>query len=269
MSEFDIDSAWQLAQAAARLGGSLAAGGKASWVKHKSGNRGLVTELDYKSEQAIVDLLRRESPFPVLGEESGLQGSSGEYCWVVDPIDGTTNLARNIPLFSTSVALLAGSSTKGYRSVVGVIYESVRDECFHAAVGRGAFLNEAPISVSSVHDIQAAVVFVNHGYAKEARERAAEVVERLIPYLYLRKLGTTALELAYVAAGRADSFVCSGDELWDFAAGVVLIEEAGGSVTDWHGRSWNGKSDFILASNGILGEKLVDHVSDLQRPTTG
>lgn len=253
----DLQLAIRAAQAGAEVVARASRTGREAEVK--AGDKGLVTETDRASERAILEVIRSHSPHPVVGEEGGQTGGTSDTYWIVDPIDGTTNFARGIPLFAVSVALL-----QGHEALVGVILDPIRQECFYAEKGRGAYVNGRPIRVSSNQNLASSTVFVNHGYPKEDRERFVAVVSRLAENFFIRKFGTTALELAYVANGLVDAFICSGDELWDFAAGVRLIQEAGGRFTDWQGRDWDGSTSFILLSNGLLHDYLSDKIGDLQ-----
>ena len=113
-------------------------------------------------------------------------------------------------------------------------------------------------------DPSLAVIYLTHGYAAEHRQRYGQALARFAETSYPRTLGSTAVELSFVGAGCGDAWICSGDELWDFAAGMILVEEAGGRVSDWHGSDWDGESTFTIVSNGAIHGFLIDTVSDLQ-----
>jgi myo-inositol-1(or 4)-monophosphatase len=149
-------------------------------------------------------------------------------------------------------------------SQVGVVYQPLGQKLYYAELGKGAFLNGAPISVSGKSNPAEAILLINHGYRQSDMERCVAVIQRLGPQYETRKFGATALELAWLAQGLADAFLCSGDELWDYAAGMLLIREAGGQVTDWRGHHFNGESSYMCASNGIFHSQLVNAVHDLQ-----
>jgi myo-inositol-1(or 4)-monophosphatase len=197
--------------------------------------------------------------FPVLGEEGGEQGGSGDVRWVVDPIDGTTNLARGVPLYCISIALL-----DRHTGLVGVVYDPQRDELFHGAKGQGAFLGNQPISVSSTLDAATTLFCISHGYDTEDRQRCGELARRLITTNYLLQLGSTALELCYVACGRVDAYISSGEELWDYAAALTLVTEAGGQITNWRGAPWDGSHSYLLAGGESARRQLVQTIGDLQ-----
>jgi myo-inositol-1(or 4)-monophosphatase len=251
----------KLAIEAVQRGGEVAADAfrAVHEVEVKPEGKGIVTEADKASEKAIIDVLRSGSPHAVLGEESGRTGDSSECVWVVDPIDGTTNFAKGVPLYVVTVALLRGSEV-----ILGATYHPTTSETFYAERAKGAYVNGRRMGVSARREGTPAIVFLDHGYHPEDRNRFATVTERLAAHCSLRSLGATALAMAFVACGWGDAFVCSGDEIWDFAAGIVLIQEAGGRLTDWRGERWNGRHSFIFASNGTIHEDILQHLSDLQ-----
>ncbi|MBI2622885.1 MAG: inositol monophosphatase [Candidatus Levybacteria bacterium] len=229
-------------------------------IKNKEGgNKGIVTEIDEKSEEAIIQYLRENSNYPIFTEEAGTIKGKGNMCWIIDPLDGTTNFARGIPLFAISIALLKSDQVQ-----LGVVYNPIINECFYAELGKGAYLNSEPIKISDKNDLQGSVIFANHGYGKHDKELFVEVIKKLSPFSSIRKFGTTALELCYVAKGSAEAFLSAGDELWDYAAGVILIQEAGGRVTDWNGKDWNNSNSYILASNGSNHEELLKALTGMQ-----
>lgn len=229
-------------------------------ARSKEGGKGEVTATDRAAEAAILELLDAESEHAILSEESGGVRDPEAARWVVDPLDGTTNYSRKLPLFCVSIGLMHGR-----RPELGVVLNPLTGDWYAAERGRGCYRNGEPARVSDKADPATAVVFLQHGYQAPDRQRFAAVAQRLAVTSYARDLGTTALELAYVASGSADGHVCSGDELWDFAAGMVLVEEAGGRVTDWRGHPWDGESTYTLISNGHIHQYLVAAVGDLQQ----
>jgi myo-inositol-1(or 4)-monophosphatase len=204
-------------------------------------------------------MLQANSSYAIMSEETSPDESSRDLSWIVDPIDGTTNFASKIPLFAVSVALLRDQDV-----ILGVILNPMTDECFYAEKGKGAYLNGQPLQVAAKTDPGATILFLNHGYPATDRKRYATLADRLGTTFFVRTFGPTALELCYLARGCAAGFICSGDELWDFAAGIVLVEEAGGKVTDWKGRHWDRSTSFILASNTSCHEELIAQIADLQ-----
>lgn len=227
-------------------------------ARQKDGSRGLVTETDLAAETAILAVLAANSNYGVLSEESGEQISDSELRWIVDPLDGTSNFARGIPQFAVSIALARGSEL-----LIGVISDPVTGDCFFAERGKGAFCNAERLTVSSNVDPARAMIVVNHGYRPEDRILYAKAVSKFMLESYMRKLGSTAMELAYVARGHLDVWICSGDELWDFAGGLVIVQEAGGKVTDWSGRPWDGSTRDIVVTNSVLHDYTIERLSGL------
>lgn len=221
--------------------------------------KGFVTEVDTESEKAILEELQSHSTYSIYTEEAGkIQGDAkGE--WIIDPLDGTTNFLCSIPLFAVSIAL-----KKGNDIVLGVVVNPISGELFYAERGKGAFFNEKPIHVSDHVELKNSCIFPNHGYDAESTKNYVEVIKRLATNSYLRQFGSSALELCYVARGNVDGFICSGDELYDYAAGLVILEEAGGKVTDWNGGKWSSDNNFILASNAKMHEDLIVSLRGIQ-----
>ncbi len=250
----------QLAIKAALAAGDLIVERFSSDIKfeQKGEMKGLVSDTDILAEKEIIRLLKI-SGYPVLGEESKLMNNPGELYWIIDALDGTTNFVRNLPLFGVSLALMSR-----YEVLLGVIYNPWTKECYYAEKGNGSFLNGNPIKIANNIPLSASILFINHGYDFVDRERYALLADRLAVEYSVRTLGSTALELCYVAKGVADAFICSGDELWDFAAGILVVCEAGGKLTDWKGHPWNGSHSFVFASNGVIHDKLIPLIQDLQ-----
>lgn len=221
--------------------------------------KGVVTEVDHESERVIVDIIQSKSNYPILGEEGGLRGEKGNTYWVIDPLDGTTNFTRKIPLCAVSIALI-----KNNQVVVGVVSSPLLNEYYSASKENGAYCNDQKIKVSDVSSVKESLIFINSGYGYEDRKRSSEVSARLGINATPRKFGSSAIELCYVAKGSAEAFLCSGDELWDYAAGILIVEEAGGVVTDWLGRKWDNSNSFIFASNGRIHREIIQSVKDLQ-----
>lgn len=214
----------------------------------------LVTEADQASEALILERLRSHFPtHSVVAEESGGTQNGSEFCWYVDPLDGTTNFAHGFPAFAVSLGLARAGAL-----VCGVIYDPLHRELFEAERGSGAFLNGRRIRVSGVtrlHDSLAATGF-------PSRKRHLNVN---IHFYYqvamishgVRRAGSASLDLAYVAAGRLDAFWEFGLNPWDMAAGVLLVEEAGGKVSDMLGGPFSLRGPHLLADNGRLHDELL------------
>ncbi len=219
----------------------------------KDGGKGLVTQTDLEADRAISEVLGTNSEYPVLSEESGQSGESGGPMWVVDPLDGTNNFARSIPLFTVSVGLMNGNE-----SLVGVIIDPVNQKEYYAVKGGGAFCNGEQLVLPNFDTEYIPMLFLNHGYARIDRERFKNVTGKVAANYNTLKLGSTALELCYVANGSVDAFITSGDELWDFAAGAVIAAEAGCKFTDWQGNPWDGKAKQLLFARPEIQPQLLD-----------
>lgn len=235
------------------------------------GERDLVTEADKESERVVLGILRKEFPdYPVLAEESGMvsaesvgEGEGPEMMWIVDPLDGTTNYAHGLPVFAVSIGL-----AKGGVPVAGVVYDPVRDEMFWAEQGRGAYLNEDRIQVSDVTRVERALL--SAGFPYNVAESDIDNLDHFHTFSKcaqaVRSFGSAALDLCCVACGRQDGFWEYDLKPWDTAAGAVLVEEAGGRITNFAGGSWAYDADTIVASNGLIHAQMIDLLS---RGTTG
>lgn len=220
---------------------------------HHKGEIDLVTEVDLKSEALIVALLE-SSGLPILGEEMAKTEPTGRY-WLVDPLDGTTNYAHRFPWFAPSIALM-----EDREPVLGVIYHVMLDELFWAEKGSGAYLNNQKIKVSEVKVLKDAVLATGFPYG--VHEQPDKVVGAFRDFLIkaqgVRRAGAAALDLAYVACGRFDGFWEPLLKPWDTAAGILLVKEAGGLVTNYRGEAFDPFQNHILASNGLIHQELVD-----------
>ena len=214
-------------------------------IKTKSSPQDLVTAADIESERVIARTVAEAFPdHNLLGEEGGDQGRDSEWLWVVDPIDGTTNYARHIPYFSTSIAVYHRGEP-----VFGLVANPVVDETFFAVRGQGAFLNDAPIRASSVTALDQAVLITGFYYDRGRNiDLTLEAIRRFYEHgiMGLRRLGSAALDLCYVAAGRADGFFEIGLNAWDFAAGAFIAQQAGAVVTDAFGRALSLKKSYVV-----------------------
>ena len=223
----------------------------------KKGVIDLVTEVDLACERMIRALIAERHPdHDVLAEELG--GPSGRersrYCWIVDPLDGTTNFAHGLPIFCCTVALEIDG-----RLEVGAVYDPTRDELFTAERGRGAFLDGSRIQVSGTGALIDALLVTGFPYTlqEQMRELAGLFVAFLGEARAVRRLGSAALDICYVAAGRMDGFWEQGLNAWDIAAGVLLVEEAGGRVTSLDGGPFELRTGSIVASNGPIHDEML------------
>ena len=215
----------------------------------------LVTEADRASERLIVERLLSHFPtHSIVAEEGGGQQTESEYRWYVDPLDGTTNFAHGFPAFNVTMAL-----EKGGELIAGVVYDPVRDEMFAAERGAGAYLNQRPIRVSKVSKIQASLVATGFPSRKRHENVNVHFYYQLAMLSHgVRRAGSAALDLAYVACGRLDAFWEFGLNPWDMAAGVLLIREAGGVCTDMRGGPLNLRGPHVLADNGLVHEEIIE-----------
>jgi myo-inositol-1(or 4)-monophosphatase len=224
---------------------------------HKKGTIDLVTEVDVAVERMIRALIAERHPdHDILAEELG--GPTGaipsRYCWIVDPIDGTTNFAHGVPLFCCTVALEIDG-----RLEVGAVYDPSRDELFTAVRGQGAYLNGTRMHVSTTATLIDSLLVTGFPYA--VQEKMTELVGLFALFLgearAVRRLGSAALDICYVAAGRMDGFWEQGLNAWDIAAGVLLVEEAGGRVTSLDGGPFLLRTGRIVASNGPVHDEML------------
>ncbi len=226
-------------------------------VDTKSSDVDIVTQVDRLCETAIREIVLAAYPdHVVLGEEQGT-GSAGtadaRYRWIVDPLDGTVNYAHGFPFFCVSIALEIDG-----RVEVGVVYDGLRDELFSAVAGRGALLNGRPLRVSDETVPKRALLGTGFAYVDDTIHRNVEVFGRVLPQVRsIRRPGSAALDLCSVAAGRLDGFWELGLNPWDVAAGILLIQEAGGTVTLADGSPYRLGEPSLVASNGHLHGKLL------------
>ncbi len=231
--------------------------GKISSIERKGGEAtNLVTEVDRQSEQLIHSILRSHYPdFGFLGEESGAHEHQSEYRWIVDPLDGTVNYAHALPLYSVSIALEYNGEV-----VVGVIYDPSHDELYAAVKGQGAYLNNERISVSKTSVLIESLLVTGFPYdvRKELEYHLKPFREFLIEGQAIRRLGSAALDLAYVACGRFDGFWEGKLNPWDMAAGVLLVTEAGGMWTDYEGNPSTIYNSKLLTTNGHIHHQMLE-----------
>jgi myo-inositol-1(or 4)-monophosphatase len=232
--------------------------GRAIQITHK-GDIDIVTEADLAAERLIMERIRSYYPrHAILAEESGaslaINDQQSEFKWIVDPLDGTTNYAHGYPCFCVSIAL----EHQG-RIEIGVIYDPVRDEVFAAERGFGAALNGRSIRVSEIDDLNRAMLCTGFPYDVRERGDFARHFSNFIMHAQaVRRDGSAALDLAYVACGRFDGFWEEGLRPWDVAAGVLLVEEAGGRVSRYDGSTFDIYTPPIMTSNGLVHEAMME-----------
>ncbi len=225
----------------------------------------LVTAADRASEKLIVERLRSHFPsHGIVAEEGGGIDSSSEYCWFVDPLDGTTNFAHSFPFFNVTLGLAQAGEM-----IAGVVFDPVRQEMFTAERGAGAYLNNRRIRVSQCRRV--ADSLASTGFPSRKRHHNINIhfyYQLAMASHGVRRTGSAALDLAYVAAGRLDFFWEFGLKPWDMAAGTLLVAEAGGRVSDMRG-SGHGvtTSDSLLADNGTLHDEILACFAEIFRGT--
>lgn len=225
-------------------------------VKYKK-HKEPVSLVDYASNDIIISHLSRTFPkHNILSEESdgALEATIGNgTTWIIDPLDGTSNFIAGIPIFGLTIALVEKKEIK-----IGIIYDPVHDEMFVAEKGRGATLNGKKMYVSKRDVVRGAMLFAGRGYRANDKMRHGKVIYALEKTTtYFRRLGCASIMLSSVASGRADSVILTGSKPWDTVAGILLIREAGGKVTDYCGKRWTLKSPDLLATNGKIHKRLV------------
>lgn len=245
----------QFTESIARKAGDILRGGYGN-VRHiqQKGEIDLVTEFDKRSEEVIISAIQREFPeHGILAEESGRNETISEYQWVIDPLDGTTNFAHGIPIFSVTMALFQYSSP-----ILGVTFDPLRDEMFSAEAGRGAMLNHHPIHVSSETNLERAVISTGFPYdlRTNPQNNFAQFVQFQRRTTAVRHLASAALDCAWTAMGRLDGYWEFGVQPWDIGAGVLLVREAGGRVTSIDREDNFLSQASILVSNGLLHEQM-------------
>lgn len=230
-------------------------------IQTKDGKHNLVTEYDNAIEDLIISYLSQVFPdHRFLGEESGLSSeNAGAITWIIDPIDGTVNFAHRIPVFTISIA-----ATFDNQVLTGVVFDPLRHELFVAEKNQGAFLNGKKLSVSKKRLLSESVL--GTGFPYNVSENPLNCLEDFVTFskmgLPIRRLGSAALDLAYVAAGRFDGFWEVSLKPWDFAAGKLLIEEAGGMITNYSNEAIESfEESSIVASNSNIHSQILSHLS--------
>jgi len=228
-------------------------------IMHK-GEINLVTNVDFECERRILELLGNEYPDDeVISEEKANTYESGKNRWIVDPLDGTTNYAHGYPFFCTSIAYEVDGEV-----IVGVVYNPIMDELFFARKGEGSFLNGERLGVSAIKEIKQALLVTGFPYdvVTNPNNNLNHWAAFIMRAQALRRDGSAGLNLSYVAAGRFDGFWEMRLSPWDMAAGVLIVREAGGTVTSLSGETFSLFSGGILASNGLIHKRMLDVIRE-------
>lgn len=220
-------------------------------------DQSITTLADKESEAVIKKIIGTAYPeHSIFGEETGMTGEKSDYVWHVDPIDGTRNFANGIPIFAVSIALVYNDEL-----IVGVVYNPVSRSLFYAEKGKGAYLNDKKISISK-DDRNRAIVTVSPSQKDPDKKLLRELMYYFPKNVVrsVRDLGCAALELAYVARGGLEANIDIGLYTYDFAAGLMLVQEAGGKITNFDGKPWKFPENYFIASNGVFHDLLVEEV---------
>ena len=229
-------------------------------ISNKEGINNLVTEVDHASEQVIIATIKESFPdHQILSEECGELYQDSQYKWIIDPIDGTVNFANRIPICCVSIGLEHNG-----KMILGGIYNPFMNELFIGERGQGATLNDKQIRVSERKEVASACLVTGFPYTfLDEPNGPLEVFDRFIRKgVPVRRLGSAAIDLAWVACGRFDGFFEHRLQAWDSAAGFLLVEEAGGKVTNMNGEAYSPYKPGIIASNGVIHDELIAWVNN-------
>jgi myo-inositol-1(or 4)-monophosphatase len=227
-------------------------------ITNKEGINNLVTEVDHASEKVIIETIKASFPgHDIISEEVGELLQDSEYRWIIDPIDGTVNFAHRIPICCISIGL-----EKAGKMIMGAVYNPFMNELYIAERGEGATLNSKKIQVSAKEKVEIACLVTGFPYTYlDEPNGPLQTFERFIRRgIPVRRLGSAAIDLCWVAAGRFDGFYEHKLQAWDSAAGFIIVEEAGGKVTNLKGDPYSPYQPGIIASNGVIHEELVQWV---------
>jgi myo-inositol-1(or 4)-monophosphatase len=245
------------AEKAARAAGKVLAEWATKFTVREKGRADLVTEADVAAQDAICAVIKSQYPDHNLLGEEGLSRTDGDspFCWVIDPLDGTSNYVHGFPYYAVSIGLVRGGAFHA-----GAIFDPNRNEMFTAALGKGAFLNGRPIRPTTVSRLEDAMVLASLPVGSQRDDPAVMRFLQVLPNVQtVQRTGSAALNLAYVATGRIEAFWSSSLKPWDVAAGALLVTEAGGQITKMDGSPFELAVPDLLASNGTQVHR------DLQR----
>ncbi len=230
-------------------------------IFYKTNLSNLVTEIDKKSEELIIEFVNKNfSGHSIIAEESGKSQKKSDYLWVIDPLDGTTNFAHGLPLFSVSIGVCKNNET-----LYGVVYDVMHNKLFAAEKGKGAFCNGEKLSVSTVKQLERSLLVT--GFPYDLGRNFDIALNRFGKFLKksqaVRRLGSAAIDLCYVAEGIFEGFWEEQLNPWDVAAGMLIVEEAGGSISDFNGNKIDLYAKEILATNGHIAEEMIKVINSI------
>ena len=221
----------------------------------KKGDIDLVTEADFNAEKAIIEIIHRNFPHDnILSEEAGNRGQASNRTWIIDPLDGTTNFVHGFPFFAVSIGLEIEQEM-----ALGVVFNPYLDELFEAAKGSGAFLNKSPIHVSQTPVLGEALLATGFPYSiQKDPKKVIRLFEKMIVLTQgVRRPGSAAIDMCYVAAGRFDGFWEQDLKPWDTAAGTIIVKEAGGELSDYMGAPYTPYMKTVVAGNPNIHEAMI------------
>ncbi|HTE31058.1 MAG TPA: inositol monophosphatase family protein [Chryseolinea sp.] len=227
-----------------------------SRIEQKNGFNNLVSYVDQEAERRLVKVLRELLPQAGYITEEGTvaQSKTNKYNWIIDPLDGTTNFLHNLPIYAISVAL-----TRDNIPVLGVVYHVVRKECFHAIENDNAYCNDRVIHVSTIPTLQESLLATGFPYYHfDKRDQYLEIIKDFLEKTHgIRRLGSAAIDLAYVACGRLEGYFEYNLNAWDVAAGILIVQQAGGKVTDFKGGNDCLFGGELCAANGLMHQEML------------
>lgn len=235
--------------------------GKNIQVDFKSNESNLVTEIDKKSENHIIDFIKKKFPsHGILTEESGEVKSSSDFLWVIDPLDGTTNFAHGLPIFSVSIGV-----QKNNKTIAGVVFDVMQNFIYAAEIGAGSFCNSEKLFVSKNESLRRSLLVTGFPYdVADNPHKALDIFSLMIKSSRgIRRLGSAAIDFCYVAKGAFDGFWEVHLNPWDICAGKLIVEEAGGTVTDFNSSDINIFNNKILCSNKLIHQQMISIINSV------
>jgi len=227
-------------------------------IKLKSAHE-IVTKYDLLSEKIILDEIKKNFPeHAIFSEEKGKNNKKSDYLWLIDPIDGTTNFSMHNPIWCISIALIYQGEI-----IMGVVYAPILNELYTASKGKGALMNGKKIKVSNIKSGKVLNTFCHGNQIKDIKRAIKYYTQQKLNHLDCRQLGSAALELSYVASGRIESIAIPGVNSYDVGAGILIVHEAGGQITDFKGKDWNIKSRDVLATNNKVHNILLVNLKNI------